>query len=128
MLSPTPTTVEIFEHVTAHLLKQGARSVIAVAFVTNDCPAGSCAYRGAGGTRCAVGCLIPDALYSELYEGQLAEKLSAVRPSPFGWTATPGQVKLLTRLQRLHDSSDPAAWKTALHAVKRELDAGDFND
>ena len=53
------TGQEIFDGVLAHLRKQGKASV-------ND--VGKCAYRGEGGTACAVGCLIPDELYDPRIE------------------------------------------------------------
>jgi hypothetical protein len=45
----------IFNQVYAHLLKQGKASV------NYD---GDCMYRGDAGTSCAVGCLIPDDVYT----------------------------------------------------------------
>ena len=53
------TGQEIFDSVLAHLRKQGDASLNA---------SGKCAYRGEGGTACAVGCLIPDELYDPRIE------------------------------------------------------------
>ena len=50
----------VFEIVINHLYKQGKRSIR---------PGPQCAYRGASGTSCAVGCLIPDELYDPAAEG-----------------------------------------------------------
>lgn len=51
---------KIFEKVVTHLIKQGVRSV-------NDYNV--CMYRGPYGNKCAVGCLIPDKMYSAKMEG-----------------------------------------------------------
>ena len=53
------TNQQIFNKVAKHLLKQGRRA--------RD--GNGCAYRGENGTKCAVGCLIPDALYDDRLEG-----------------------------------------------------------
>lgn len=53
------TGQEIFDTVLAHLRKQGKASLNA---------RGKCAYRGEGGTACAVGCLITDELYDPRIE------------------------------------------------------------
>ena len=60
-----PSAQEIFDKVAAHLLKQGrpARE--------EDC----CRYRTTDGLSCAVGCLIPDELYSPSFEGSNASKV-----------------------------------------------------
>jgi hypothetical protein len=52
--------LEVFNKVEAHLLAQGVRSMKYLDM---------CAYRGAGGLRCAVGCLIKDEFYHESLEG-----------------------------------------------------------
>ena len=54
------TEQEIFDTVLTHLREQGEAATSA---------GGSCRYRGANGTACAVGCLIPDELYDPLIEG-----------------------------------------------------------
>lgn len=48
------THQEIYDQVCAHLAKQGRRSMIPINGKA------ICAYRGNGGTKCAVGALIPD--------------------------------------------------------------------
>lgn len=52
---------DIFNHVVDHLRKQGTKSVVNFA--------GMCAYRGDGGTMCAVGALITDDEYRRFFEG-----------------------------------------------------------
>lgn len=47
---------EVHNKIKAHLLAQGCASVL---------PSDTCAYRGAGGRMCAVGCLITDEAYAK---------------------------------------------------------------
>lgn len=47
------------------MAEQGCRSTLS----DPEKPAASCAYRGDGGTKCAIGCLIPDNLYTKKLEG-----------------------------------------------------------
>lgn len=53
-------TQAAFDRVVRFIHAQGARSMLRGT---------TCAYRGDGGRRCAIGCLIPDAAYSERLEG-----------------------------------------------------------
>lgn len=55
---------EIFNYIVEHLRRQGKESKS-----TDHSGDQLCAYRGDGGTMCAVGCLIPDDEYRESYEG-----------------------------------------------------------
>lgn len=57
-------TMDIFKHVGKHLLTQNEQSL-----VDRDTDR-SCAYRGDGGLKCAVGCLITDEAYDPAIEGQ----------------------------------------------------------
>ena len=59
---------EIFNYVIDHLRKQGERSV----FVAG---AEVCAYRGVGGTMCAVGALIADDEYNPKWENKSVDQL-----------------------------------------------------
>lgn len=52
------TGQQIFDRVATHLIRQGRRSLVA----------GICVYRGADGTRCAIGALIDDNLMAALNE------------------------------------------------------------
>ena len=54
------TNQEIFDIVAAHLIKQNHQAT----------KGSNCAYRGEGGTMCAIGCLIKDEFYTEKLEGQ----------------------------------------------------------
>ena len=100
----------IFNRVAAHLLAQGRPSLSAIR-------RGACAYRGEDGLRCAVGCLIDDARYSETLEGhpvQLGGVLQAVKSSLGLQHLAPRTTDLLTDLQRLHDLTPPEEWREGL--------------
>lgn len=59
---------EIFDTVAKHLFKQGQRA-------TDPDGGVMCSYRGANGTKCAVGVLIPDELYDAVMEGKTLDGL-----------------------------------------------------
>ena len=58
---------------------------------------GDCVYRGPNGTKCAIGCLIPDNLYRKGMEGDSA---SAV-VSGLGWEL---DLQLVDCIQEAHDN------------------------
>lgn len=109
------TNQEIFDRVYKHLMSQGKRAYDA---------SGGCAYRGTHGTRCAVGCLIPDAVYTPDIEGAgipgakdktirgkaLSNVLKASGLPPTAWD-------LLADLQEVHDDRPPEHWAEALTEV-----------
>jgi hypothetical protein len=91
---------ETFEKVSRHLFEQGRPSV----------ESGTCLYRGPNGTKCAIGCLIPDELYvPDMDGGYVATALLKYWPSlqsqfDMGWSYETW-VRFFTRLQRAHDSN-----------------------
>ena len=107
----------IFNRVAAHLLAQGRPSLS-----DNE---GECAYRGEDGLRCAVGCLIDDAHYSEALEGysvQLGDVLRAVKSSLGLQHLAPRTADLLGDLQLLHDLTPPEEWREGLKELARQYD------
>ena len=97
----------IFNRVAAHLLAQGRPSLSAIRL-------GECAYHGEDGLRCAVGCLIDDAHYSEALEGysvQHGEVLQAVKSSLGLQHLAPRTTDLPGDLQQLHDLTPPEEWR-----------------
>lgn len=64
----------------------------------------NCAYRTASGLKCAIGCLIPDALYTNLIETKLVSSLFKIgflqKVFP---DITEEDVLFLSQLQRIHD-------------------------
>jgi hypothetical protein len=109
----------IFDKVTTHLLEQGRPAM-------NE---HGCAYRGEDGTKCAIGCLIPDDLYMPAFEEKsvnlilrkfdVDKKLSAalgITPYNPNDPYNQSDLKFLERLQLAHDAaqeeSSPAAIKS----------------
>ncbi len=88
---------DVFNHVVEHLRKQGCQSLFS--------QKNMCAYRGDGGTMCAVGALITDEEYSPsmennsisvLFEKDLLHPDLKKRVEP--------NLKMLSELQVLHDN------------------------
>lgn len=105
------TLEEIFTKAADHLLKQGTKS-------WKD--PYTCGYRGMNGKMCAVGCLIDDAHYkSDLEYKMMAREpvLAALRQS--GVPINHETVRLMQRLQNIHDNREPAGWKEDLQALAK---------
>lgn len=107
---------EIFDTVATHLLKQGRRAV------NPDIPE-MCHYRGAGGTKCAVGVLIPDEVYDPMMEGRTVVGLLShpeFKIPRWMWN----NEQLLIELQNVHDVEHnwkgSATMKAALSKVAKE--------
>ena len=109
-----PTNQETFEIVAKHLITQGKVSLG---------PTGiNCAYRGDNGTKCAVGCLIPDEKYSSSLEGFSIQKYKyATFDGAINITALMQELgydlKLLKSLQGVHDNNPCSDWSDALRSV-----------
>lgn len=108
------TLQEIFDRVAKHLLAQNGRATII--YDGREL----CAYRGADGKTCAVGCLIRDDKYHSKMEGEgLGNPL--VTNAVFSSLKLRGEkakvVSLLEALQRLHDFTAPSQWRTGLSTV-----------
>lgn len=91
---------EIFDTVVKHLHEQNSQSVD---------EKGSCMYRGVDGKKCAVGCLIPDDLYSKDIETHgsgatevrhVLAKAGVIKSEDDIFTS---EQLLLNSLQRFHD-------------------------
>jgi len=120
--------VEVFNKVEAHLLAQGVRSI------RKSLIQDMCAYRGAGGLSCAVGCLIKDEAYHKGLEGTSALELlrqcqtdekeedrqtllkEALIKS--GIDLKPATTYMLSDLQYLHDRKNPKDWKQELQKLR----------
>lgn len=93
----------VFDFVAAHLLAQGR------AATTNSKLL--CRLRGAGGTMCAVGCLIPDADYHSSMEDGVA---TMWRNNHF---PNPEVRDVIRGLQRVHDMIAPEKWPVYLRSI-----------
>jgi len=117
---------KIFTRVATHLLTQGQRSRLRRPDGNNVC-----VYRGEEGTSCAVGCLIPDELYTPSIEGQGVSSLTLREMLVHSGVLTPTEAKknsipykkkrpahhkmaLLASLQALHDSCPIPGWHDRL--------------
>lgn len=88
---------EIFDASVGFIIKQGRPSM-------DD--NGSCKYRGCNGERCAVGALIPDALYDPAMEGRgVGGPLIVQALRDLGLLANPRAHMLLRQLQATHDGA-----------------------
>lgn len=77
-----------------------------------------CRYRlEAGETvlKCAAGCLIPDDLYNEKFEGK-----TWVTLCEDGFVSNEHS-SLIDALQKVHDQADPKEWETHFERVAREF-------
>lgn len=98
---------QIFDTVASHLLTQGKRSK----------DGEGCAYRGHGGAKCAVGCLITDGEYRKSMERMRVYALldSGLLPNRLRPYA-----HLLAELQVVHDCVLPGCWPSALAKAARD--------
>ena len=103
------TNQEAFDRVARHLLTQRARSM--------DSAGMACAYRGANGLKCAIGCLIPDARYRPSFEERTVGEPEILAAA--GLTAS--QERLAEALQRVHDIWEPDAWSHRLTRLAGEF-------
>ena len=91
---------EVFDKVFTHLISQGhqARGDKAGAGLT------TCQYRGKNGSSCAVGCLIPDEVYTRDMEAMTVKELMCENDR-IASMFSDVDIVLLQRLQTIHDSA-----------------------
>jgi hypothetical protein len=107
---------EVFDYMMKHLTAQGSQSLLPPKKKTlkwkNKTAVGvtvGCAYRGADGKSCPVGCLIPDDEYEAGFEGRTVGELLDHKLSPTLYAMhirIPGLDNLLTYMQEIHDDDD----------------------
>lgn len=107
---------KIYDKVAKHLLTQMKQSVSA--------DLEGCAYRGEGGTMCAIGCLIPDDLYRKGMEGKHAQFVLRTWPelNKIIGAEDGRDYNFLLALQRIHDRRQPEAWLNELTDFARAYD------
>ena len=98
---------EIFDTVVKHLRKQNARSTFCRDTID------VCAYRGINGTKCAVGCLIPDDVYDISMEG--VGVYGIVYNNKLQFLAN--NIELCRDLQHIHDSISIMEWEDMFQRV-----------
>lgn len=99
---------EVLDKVANHLLTQ--MEVSADEF--------GCKYRGPNGLKCAIGCLIPDEKYIPAMEG-LSSNHVIIQGNLSNFL---GDIKLLKKLQFIHDQHEPVEWRSLLETL-----ANDYN-
>ena len=112
---------EIFDHVAKHLYTQGRKSM-APSIGSPDNSAAFCAYRSKDNLSCAIGCLIPDHLYSPALESHIIYDLVLKQELFVEWRPI---FSFLADLQKVHDYADDfhgseylkQAWKQELLKV-----------
>jgi hypothetical protein len=97
-LTPDTTHQQLFDYITAFLLKQNRRSVRGI----------ECSYRGDGGSMCAVGCIVPDSVYKASWESKQISTLIANRSEESAerraWLTQVARFsEMLEDLQNAHD-------------------------
>lgn len=98
----TATEQEVFDHVAAHLLRQGRKSMEAATTV--------CRYK-LGALMCAAGCLLEPGQYHPSMEGVLWSNLAHLGKVPLT------HVELVCELQEIHDDSEPLDWAAQLRKL-----------
>jgi hypothetical protein len=111
---------QIFNKVAKHLLKQNKQSLLAFGSV--------CAYKNPDGLKCAIGCLIPNQLYSP---GMEEKSIRQIFKNSYGLQALfkDESLDLLETLQNLHDMDKPNRWESGLRIIAKDygLDASVLN-
>lgn len=121
------TLQAIYDRVKTHLLTQMQQS----RNEPEQGMTGKCMYRGVDGLKCAVGCLIPDALYSPDLDNAPAQSTSihsfrpvqqvlvraGVMPAEAVGSICHPYMRLLVDLQPVHDSVRPDQWYERLATV-----------
>lgn len=100
---------DVFDRAAVHLIKQGRRASNEVA----------CLYRGPENTCCAVGALIPEALYQAGFENGNVERLISGLEDGVLLKFLHKHRSLLNDLQSVHDNEDipPQEWPICLAGV-----------
>jgi hypothetical protein len=94
------TDQEIFDTVTTFLLKQGVQSINPGEYAIHQ---NACLYRGPNGAKCAIGCLIPDTLYTSDIEGTGIREFINPELKNFLGLSVPARIEFLEELQYTHD-------------------------
>src|SRR5690606_9817975 len=107
------TIGDLIDYVEAHLVEQGCQARSEDRAV--------CAYRGAGGTSCAVGCLIADGHYDPAIEGSSVNGVHvAAVESSLGRKLSYVAIEVLRGLQYIHDRHLPRVWPDAFGVLRED--------
>lgn len=113
----TLTEQEAFDKVCLHLAAQKTRARLKADLFDSGLVE-RCAYRGNAGSKCAVGCLIPDEAYTRAFEGMPLSEIMEQVPTIKGL-----DLDFLVTLQAAHDGSlSLGSLKSALRNVAGKYD------
>jgi len=105
----------LFDTVAKHLLTQKKQAFKMVPTTDGKTMVKKCLYRADDGSKCAVGCLIRDDLYTPSIEGSFWNKeLHKLLEASLGRTLDIADLNMLSDLQSAHDSLPPDAWPSEL--------------
>lgn len=100
---------EVFDTAVKHLLTQMQKSVVKIMDDLNGC-----VYRSPGGLKCAAGPFIPDSVYNDSFERSSWDSLAMIGRVP------EVHKELISRLQFIHDSSNPELWYEQLKSLAKK--------
>lgn len=98
---------EIFNKVVTHLRAQNCKSYLNYK---------GCRYRGPNGTMCAVGCLIPNDIYSTAMEGGIISHIIGHFDFPL-WMRDEETLGFLMELQNIHDNFAVENWESQFQSI-----------
>lgn len=103
---------EAFNVMVKHLRAQGEKSLAA--------DSGFCRYRGVGGLKCAIGCLVEDEHFDSSMEGSFQATNFQEAMTKSGWTEVSNS--LLLSMQGVHDAYLPKEWEEKFINVAKTYD------
>jgi hypothetical protein len=108
------TDQTMFDTVVTHLLTQNSTSIGI---------GGTCLYRGPDNKRCAIGCLIPDEMYTKALEYKPVRILveNPALNSEIATYLSQFNLDLLIRVQQVHDAYQPKDWYLILRNVAAQF-------
>lgn len=112
----TLTAQQIFDKVTAHLLKQNRKAELSDIH-NND---NICVYLASNGDKCAIGALLPDGHAAQISGKSvyyICNDFSDIHELLIGNTRDFRRINFLTSLQRLHDEYPPSEWYNLLKFI-----------
>lgn len=115
----TPTSQQIFNKVATHLLTQKKKSLKKKSLKkTRGADDDACLYRGPGGLKCAIGCLIPDSKYDECMENKIVKDILLNYPELRPYLGA--NESLLEDLQAIHDTDEVKEWFNQLKKTAKD--------
>ncbi len=108
-------TQEAFNKICDHLMTQKKQATHSGHW------GGSCRYRAPDGSKCAVGCLIPDELYTPSMEGQVIDGTLCVGRPALRKLFAEIDESMLENCQTLHDHDTVGNWASGLRVIAQRF-------